>query len=150
MYNVTPYPSNSERHKKAAIGYFSAKDMHPMSAVEGEGFKKLIQTLDKRYALPSRHHLSRVVLPNMSQKCRVAKEVSKADDFAAMTDLWSSRTMEPYISLTLRFIDTEFSLRVRCLQTAFMPEDHTGQNIAHGLREALAEWGLNEEKLVCR
>lgn len=30
-----------------------------------------------------------------------------------------------------------------------MPEDHTGHNIAHALREALAEWGLNEGKLVC-
>lgn len=35
------------------------------------------------------------------------------------------------------------------LQTAFMPENHTGRNITHGLREALAEWGLNEGKLVC-
>lgn len=30
-----------------------------------------------------------------------------------------------------------------------MPEDHTGQNITHGLRKALAAWGLNEGKLVC-
>ena len=30
-----------------------------------------------------------------------------------------------------------------------MPEDHTGQNIAQELRESLAEWGLNEGKLVC-
>ena len=153
LYNAIPYPSNSDRNKQitAAIGYFLAKDMHPISTVEGEGFKNLMQTLDKRYALPSRHHFSRVVLPNMYDKCRkeVEEEVSTADNFAATTDLWSSRTMEPYISLTVHFIDTEFTLRVRCLQTAFMPEDHTGCNIAHGLREALLEWGLNEGKLVC-
>ena len=95
--------------------------MHPISTVKGESFKKLVHTLDKRYALPSWHHFSRMVLPNMYRKCReeVANEESKADDFAATTDLWSSSTMGA-ISLTLRLIGTEFSLRVRCLKTAFV------------------------------
>ncbi|KAL2081527.1 hypothetical protein ACEWY4_023380 [Coilia grayii] len=153
MFNATSYPTSSERHKTltAAVGYFLAKDMQPINTVEGEGFKRMLIAFDKRYALPSRHHFNRMVLPNMYQQCRdkVTKEVSAADEFAATTDLWSSRTMEPYISLTIHFIDTEFNLKVKCLQTAFMPEDHTGQNIADGLREALAEWGLNEGKLVC-
>ncbi|KAK0141200.1 Zinc finger BED domain-containing protein 1 [Merluccius polli] len=98
--------------------------MQPISIVDSEGFKKMLHAFDKHYALPSRHYFSRVVLPNI-------------------------RTSEPYISLTVHFIDAEFNLKVKCLQTAFMPEDHTGQNIAHGLREALAEWGLNEGQLVC-
>lgn len=44
LYNATPYLSNSDRHKKitAAIGYFSAKDMHPIRTVEGEGYNKLV------------------------------------------------------------------------------------------------------------
>ncbi|KAA8593696.1 hypothetical protein FQN60_004530 [Etheostoma spectabile] len=43
--------------------------------------------------------------------------------------------MEPYISLTTRYIDADFH--------------HTGQNLANGLREALAAWRSNEEKLIC-
>lgn len=111
----------------------------------------MLIAFDKHYALPSQHHFTRIVLPYMYRQCweEVTKEVSKVDDFAATTDLWSSHTTEPYISLTIHFIDTEFNLKVKCFQTAFMPEDHTGQNITHGLREALAEWGLNEGKLVC-
>ena len=64
LYNATPYPLNLDRHNqiRAAIGYFLAEDMHPISKVEDKGFKNLIHTLDKRYALPSRHHFSRVVL----------------------------------------------------------------------------------------
>ena len=70
LFNATPYPSNSDRHKKItpAIGHFLAKDMHPINTVEGKGFKKLTHNLDKRYSLPSRHHFSRVVLPNMSRR----------------------------------------------------------------------------------
>ena len=54
--------------------------MQPISTVEGDAFKKLIHALDTRYALPSRHHFSRVVLPNMYLKCReqVSNVVSKA------------------------------------------------------------------------
>lgn len=153
LYNATQYATNSERHKALteSIGYFLAKDMQAINAVEGEGFKKMVHEFDKRYALPSRHYFSRNVLPAMYEKCRekVAKQVLEADHFAATTDLWSSRTTEPYISLTVHFIDNDFNLKVKCLQTAFMPEDHTGQNIADVLRESLAQWRLNESKLVC-
>lgn len=65
--NVTPYPTSSDRHKllTAANKYFLTKDMQPNSAVEGEGFRKMDHAFDKRYALPSRYHFSRIVLPNM-------------------------------------------------------------------------------------
>ncbi|XP_059366328.1 zinc finger BED domain-containing protein 4-like [Carassius carassius] len=68
--------------------------------------------------------------------------------FSTTTDLWSSRTSEPYISLTVHFVDEEFELKSRCLQTSYFPADHTGENIALGLREALAAWDLCEERQV--
>lgn len=115
------------------------------------GFKKLINTLDKRYNLPSRHYFSRVAIPALYDECHdgVAKEVATAQYFATTTDLWSSRTMEPYLSLTVHFIDMDFNMKTKCLQTSFFPEDHTGQNIAAGLKQALATWDLEESKLVC-
>lgn len=110
----------------------------------------MVKTLDKRYVLPSRHYFSRVAVPALYDKHRkVANQVVAADFFATTTDLWSSRTMEPYMSLTIHYIDPDFNLTTKCLQTAFIPQDHTGQNIADGLREAMAEWSLEEEKLVC-
>ncbi|XP_066533969.1 E3 SUMO-protein ligase ZBED1 [Hoplias malabaricus] len=33
--------------------------------------------------------------------------------------------------------------------TSYFPLDHTGENIANGLKDALASWGLNEEGQVC-
>lgn len=120
LYNATLYATNSARHKALteSIGYFLAKDMQAINTVEGEGFKKMIRELDKRYALPSRHYFTRNVLPGMYENCRekVSKEVLEADHFAATTDLWSSRTSEPYISLTVHFIDNELNLKVKCLQ----------------------------------
>ncbi|XP_060792651.1 E3 SUMO-protein ligase ZBED1-like [Neoarius graeffei] len=108
-------------------------------------------TLDKRYSMPSRNYFSNVAIPAMYDEKRAAVEVElgEMDYFSATSDLWSSRTMEPCTSLTVHLIVTDFTMKSRCLQTGFFPEDHSGQALAHGLKEALASWGLEEEKLAC-
>lgn len=42
------------------------------------------------------------------------------------------------MSLTVHFVGADFTMKSRCLQTAFFSEDHTGEALAHGLKEALA------------
>ncbi|XP_028298772.1 zinc finger BED domain-containing protein 4-like [Gouania willdenowi] len=56
--------------------------------------------------------------------------------------------MQPYMSLTVHFIDN-WTLRSVCLQTAYFPEDHKGETIAHGLKYALSSWNLDEKRLTC-
>ncbi|KAF3856838.1 hypothetical protein F7725_017561 [Dissostichus mawsoni] len=95
-----------------------------------QGFKQLVNTLDKRYAMPFRHYFSRSALPALYDKCRgeVERDVAaSADYFATTTDLWSSRTMEPYISLTIHYIDADFNLKTKCLQTAFFLKTTRGK-----------------------
>ncbi len=153
LYGASPYPPSSQRHKEItnAIAYHLAKDMAPINTVENEGFKAMIKTLDKRYSLPSRNYFSSVALPGLYTQCRmtVEKELQNMQNFAATTDLWSSRTMEPYLSLTVHFITSDFNVKSRCLQTAFFPADHTGEELAQGLKESLDSWSLEEEKMVC-
>lgn len=57
--------------------------------------------------------------------------------------------MEPYISLTIHYITDEWKVASRCLQTSYFPDDHTGEAIAEGLKDALESWGLREESQVC-
>lgn len=153
LHNATPYPHNSSRSKEIteAIAYHLAKDMVPIYNVERDGFQKMIHTLDKRYSIPSRNYFSYVALPAMYKKVRtvVEAEVQQADYFSATTDLWSSRTMEPYMSLTVHFIAIDFTMKSKCLQTSFFPDDHKGEILAQGLKDALASWSLEEEKMAC-
>ncbi|KAK0132110.1 Zinc finger BED domain-containing protein 1 [Merluccius polli] len=125
--------------------------MAPIYTVEKRGFCELVQTLDPRYEMPSRKHLNKVVLPALYDECRakVEEEIHKGMFYATTTDMWSSRTTHPYMSLTIHFIDQAWNLRSRCLQTSYFPEDHTGQEIARGLSEALESWGLNQDHLIC-
>ena len=96
LYSATAYPPSSHRHEEImdAVTYVISKDMCPVNTVCDPGFNKLINTLDKRYVLPSHHHISRIALPALYDECRgqVAREVSTALYFATTTDLWSSRT----------------------------------------------------------
>ncbi|KAJ4945987.1 hypothetical protein JOQ06_023665 [Pogonophryne albipinna] len=125
--------------------------MVSINTVSNEGFKKLIRTLDKRYAIPSRTYFSQVAIPEMYTQCRnkLETELKNVEYYATTTDLWSSRTTEPYLSLTVHFINDDFELKSHCLQTVYFPADHTGENIAHGLRESLSNWGLKEEDQTC-
>ncbi|XP_040289759.1 E3 SUMO-protein ligase ZBED1-like [Bufo bufo] len=150
--SITPYAKSSQRHKEItdAITQCLSRDMMPLYTVSKVGFQKLIHTLDKRYQLPSRNYFSQTAIPELYSKCcdAVQQEMAGVKVFSTTTDLWSSRTTEPYISLTVHFVNEEFQLKSRCLQTSYFPDDHTGENIALGLKEALAAWNLCEDHQV--
>ncbi|XP_051784409.1 E3 SUMO-protein ligase ZBED1-like [Erpetoichthys calabaricus] len=149
--NATQYEKSTRKWKEITdtICYYIAKDMTPLATVERSGFKHLVKTLDRRYTVPSRSHFSKTALPDMYKTCckNVAAELKNVQHFAATYDLWSSRTMDPFLSLTLHYIDDDWKLRQRCLETAYFPADHTADMIAQGLKDMLSEWDLVEEKL---
>ncbi|XP_056383565.1 E3 SUMO-protein ligase ZBED1-like [Hyla sarda] len=148
----TAYDKKSKRWNEItnAITIHLAKDMVPLSTVEKDGFREMIKTLDSRYVLPSRRYFSQTAIPALYLKHRTKLEadVATIPHFSATTDLWSSRSMEPYLSLTVRFISDDWVLHSRCLQTSFFPDDHIGELLSAGLQEALDSWGLSEQRLV--
>lgn len=148
-----PYNKADEKWKKItdAVAFHIAKDMVPIYTVEKAGFRHLLEVMDPRYELPSRKHFAEVVLPRLYNTTRnkVMKQLEDVPFFSATTDLWSSRTMQPYLSLTAHFINDEWGLEQICLQTSFFPEDHNSEEIAQGLKEALESWHLSEDRLVC-
>ncbi|MBN3296944.1 ZBED1 protein, partial [Amia calva] len=151
--NQTPYEKMSKRHKELteAITRFLAKDMMPVNTVSREGFVSLINKLDRIYQLPSRNYFSQVTIPQMYDTCvkTVSSKLHQVDFYTSTTDLWSSRTTEPYMSFTVHFLTEDFELKTHCLGVVYFPESHTSEIIAHGLREVLARWNLKEENQVC-
>ncbi|KAL0170634.1 hypothetical protein M9458_035230, partial [Cirrhinus mrigala] len=150
---ITPYERCSKRSKDItrAVSNFLAKDMMPLSTVEQDGFRKLVKVLDSRYELPGRKYFSKTALPQLYEECRgkLENNLRNVRYFATTTDLWSSRTSEPYLSLTIHYIDEDWGLQSRCLQTAYFPDDHTAEILSAGLEDALASWGLSEDRQVC-
>lgn len=70
LYNATPYPPNASSHKEItlAIAYHLAKDMAPINTMQHEGFRKMINTLDKWYSIPSRNLFTNVALCDILKK----------------------------------------------------------------------------------
>ena len=52
------------------------------------------------------------------------------------------------MNITTHYIDTHWELKSYCLQTHYLPKDHTGENIAEVLAELLQQWELKDNKLV--
>ena len=151
--NCIPYDKKGARWKAVtdAVAMYIAKDMVPIYTVEKPGFIHLLKILDPRYVLPGRKHFSEVALPQLyNSTCqRIATELEGVSFYSATTDLWSSRVMQPYLSLTVHFISDSWTLRSVCLQTAYFPDDHKGEIIAQGLKDALSSWNLAEDRLTC-
>ncbi len=149
---TTAYDRNSQKQKEitSAVTYHIAKDMAPESVVEKSGFKKLINTLDPRHNLPSHKYFAETALPKLYIKVReeLADQLTNVTHFSTTADIWSSRTCEPYLSLTVHYIDNG-ELKSKCLQVSFLPEDHTGKIITQGLKDALMSWNLNAAHQVC-
>ena len=86
LYNATPYPPNSSRHKEitAPITYHLAKDMAQINSVQHEGFRNMINTLNKWYSMPSHNYFSNISLPDMYNKewAVVEAEMQEIDNFS--------------------------------------------------------------------
>ena len=134
-----------------AVTYFIAKDSLPIFTVEKSGFKRLMRTFDPRYELPSRSYFSRTAIPALyeSVRERVKQDLAEVFFFSATTDLWSSIGMRPYMSYTVHYLTDEWKLENRCLQTHFLPEDHTGENLAEAMESTLAAWDLRASRQLC-
>lgn len=59
--------ANSPRAQKItnAIATYICKDIQPYSAVENDGFRGLMKTLEPRYVIPTRKQFSEITIPNM-------------------------------------------------------------------------------------
>ena len=53
------------------------------------------------------------------------------------------------VSYLVHFVDEELKLQTKCLQTHFLPDDHTGENLAEAVGETLAGWDLKATHQVC-
>lgn len=53
--------------------------------------------------------------------------------------------MNPYLSLSIHFIDHSWNHRSFCLKTQFMPQNHSGVNIKESLTEILHQWDLRAD-----
>lgn len=126
-----------------SIARYQVDDMRPFSTTESKTFRAMITECEQRYKFPSRTTFSETVIPNMykSVVTRVREEIGQAESVAWTTDSWTSRATQSYVTITAHFVNQQFELCSRVLQTRDLPEAHTGENVGHLLQDAALEWG---------
>ena len=124
--------------------------MRPFSTIENIGFKHLISSLEPRYEIPSRTHISQKVMPELYTKVkkRIVSDNDKADFIAVTTDGWTSRAAHSCVTITAHFIDDNFEIQNHTLQTRQLNSSHTADNLAEILTTAVEEWGLKKSQPI--
>ena len=123
-----------------------------MYILRGEGgIPKNATDIDSQYDLPGCKYFTKTAIPALyaSTREKAIADLWGVKFFIATTDLWSSHTTEPCISYMVHFLDHDWCLQSRCLQTLYLPDDHTADNLAEYITRTLQVWGLDAAKQVC-
>ena len=99
------FPFHSARSNaitRSVVAYIVG-DLRPLSVVEGEGFKAMVEFLEPRYHLPGRTHFSNTVIPQLYDESvlKVKASLSSATVVALTTDGWTS--LKLYQSNCIKF-----------------------------------------------
>ena len=150
-WTVEKLPPNSARAKTLTefVAEFIVRDLRPVSTVDGDGFLNLMEVAEPRYVVPCCHTMDAVI---EKMYCRtkqiVCQEMDGVSYLGMTTDMWTSRSGDGYISMTVHFIDNQFVIHHRNLVTRNFPGRHTAINIADILKECTKEWNIGIEKEV--
>uniref|UniRef100_A0A1X7UC66 HAT C-terminal dimerisation domain-containing protein n=1 Tax=Amphimedon queenslandica TaxID=400682 RepID=A0A1X7UC66_AMPQE len=88
------YDQNDVRQCRAidALTSLIAENMLPLSIVESPSFRKYCHSLDARFVVPSRKHLSTFLLAKKDEaiKSKLKYILAKAEGVSLTLDLWSN------------------------------------------------------------
>lgn len=107
LVKSTKYDSNSRRkiNLDNTLLHMIATNLQPSSIVEDEGLKRFVNLSDSRYQLPNRRNLiCKLPLKYEEVKTRVKDQLTGVGHVSLTTDIWTSRPMQSYITVTCHLI----------------------------------------------
>lgn len=126
-----------------------AKDMLPLSTVDGVGFVEFMNKISPNYEIPSRFTIKRKIQGLYeTEKHKVATEIQNIDSIALTTDCWTSKAMESYISVTAHGITKNWKIVNYIITTELMDERHTSIHLKDKLVDIMKEWEI-DTKTIC-
>ena len=124
---------------------FVAGTLQPLSVVETEEYRDMMEVMDPRYIVPSRKHLSTKLIPN---KCEDLNKVMctalrRASSVSVTVDIWSSRQMRSFLGITAHYISPDWELRSAMLACKPFSGRHTAENISAQFEETLTVFDIS-------
>ena len=99
----------------------------PFNFVEYDGIREMHRYLNHKVQDISRNTIKADILDIYRiEKRKMKQELESLSGRICLTsDLWSSSTMDGYLSLTAHYVDENWNLQSRILNLRFMPPPHT-------------------------
>lgn len=140
------------KRAEALLLQWISTSLRPFLLVEDAGFVELwhfLNQLKKKVDPPKRAKLqgqilkvSEAVMDNVTVQME-----SDAEYFSMTTDIWSSRTMESYMALTIHYLTADFLMKEFTLEVTPLRGSHTADFIREFWAESFARFGLSKDKL---
>lgn len=144
--NTALTPARSELLTQQ-IARMISLDLQPLSIVEDQGFRELIELLVPLYEMPSRRTIRRRIelLHSKMENELKAKIKKEAEVLALTTDGWTSCHNESYLAFTAHFIDKMWKLHSYLLEVTEMSERHTAENLTERMENIISNWSLDNK-----
>ena len=82
----------------------------------------------------------------VSVRRTIEEQLGKIEHCTITTDLWTaSHQHRLYISLTVHFVDDDFTLNSLCLKTLEVSQDHTAESLKSVLLSMFQDWKIGDK-----
>lgn len=125
-------------------------DSQAFRAGENPFFKEFIKSLHFDYNALKKDAVSQRVMKLFEAvKVKVTELLAKQlGKFSITLDVWTSPSQDPFLCVTLHFIDSDWSLKCQVLAFRYIPGKHSGSNMAVVLSDILKEYRLENRILT--
>ena len=100
---------------------------------DDDSLKKFLKTACPKYVLPSRQTTKNLLISDYNLKqISIKKMLENAKSKLSLTaDIWTSIAQDPYIGITVHFVDFKYQYRSFTLGIEHFPHPHDGQSISN-------------------
>ena len=118
----------------------------PLSIVENKHFQTFCRDLDSKFQLPSRSHLSSVMIPNLAAEkdLAVKRKLASAQYISLTTDIWTDRRCHSFLAVTAHIFVICVSETMLIAFVDFKGS-HTGKSIAEKLDKILVKNAIRDK-----
>lgn len=145
-----PRDSAKAQDITAKIAQMIAMSDLPFAFVENPGFLMLMEHVEPRFEMPSRHYFTEKALPALYKKIsdKLLVLLSDVPHVSFTTDIWSSSVAPmSLLSLTAQWIDSSFVLRRATLHVQEFRGSHTAERIQQSMEKMLNNWGIDKQRV---
>ena len=99
-----------------------------------------------KYELPKRKKTASLLTKLYSKKYdELVRDLAKIDHVALTSDIWTSRAVQIFQTITCHYITPSWEMKSVVLETVEMAESHTAENIASALQKGVERFGTKEK-----